>query len=68
MPQPLTPDAQRVARRRPHYVAATFYALIALVGVIVAIGGTPSTLVVSLLAGLYSTYLFRGGRIVVWIW
>lgn len=68
MPQPLTPDAQRVSRRRPHYVAATFYALIALVGVIVAFNGTPSTLVVTLLAGLYSTYLFRGGRVVVWIW
>lgn len=68
MPQPLTPDAQSVRRRRPHYVAATFYALIALVGVIVACSGKPSTLVVTLLAGLYSTYLFRGGRVVVWIW
>ena len=68
MPEPLSTDAQRVARRKPHYVAATFYALIAIVGVIVACTGKPSTLVVTLLAGLYSTYLFRGGRVVVWIW
>ncbi len=46
----------------------TFYLVIAVVGVIMAIGGQPATLVVTALAGAYSAYLFRGGRFVIWIW
>ena len=55
-------------RPRRHVVAATFYLVIAVVGVIMAIGGQPATLVVTALAGAYSAYLFRGGRFVIWIW
>jgi uncharacterized membrane protein YgcG len=68
MPQPLATDAQRVQRRKPHYIAATVYLLLAFFALIAAFSGKPSTLIVTLLAGAYSAYLYRGGRVVVWFW
>lgn len=68
MPQPIATDTQRVQRRKPHYIAATVYMLLAVAGLIAAVSGNPSSLFVTLLAGAYSVYLFRGGRVVVWFW
>lgn len=55
-------------RRRPHYVAATFYLIIAIAGVVVGVSQAPAALIAAVVAGLYSVYLFRGGRFVIWIW
>lgn len=68
MPQPLATDAQQAQRRKPHYVAATLYLLLAVAALVAAFSGKPSTLFVTLIAGAYSAYLFRGGRVVIWFW
>ena len=65
---PPAPPAAPVQRRKVHYIAASFYTLVTLVAVIVAFQGQPSTLFVGALTALYATYLFRGGRFVLWIW
>lgn len=61
---PLARDSQR----RPHWVAGTFFVLLAAVGVAMAVSGKPVTLFPAAVCGLYSVYLFRGGRIVIWFW
>jgi hypothetical protein len=52
-------------RRKPHYIAGTFYALITIAAIIVAAQGKPATLIVAAITAAYSVYLFRGGRIVI---
>ncbi len=59
---------RKPTRRKRHTIAATFYLVMAVVGLVVAVTSSPAALVVTVIAGLYSAYLFRGGRIVVWIW
>jgi hypothetical protein len=44
-----------------------YYALIA-VGALILTFQRPVFLLVAIGAGLYSTYLFRGGRFVIWFW
>lgn len=56
------PSAQRP---RPHYIAGTFWAIIAFAALVAAVQGQPASLLVTLLAGAYSTYLYRGGRWVI---
>lgn len=54
-------------RRRS--VAWVYYAVLSVIGFFLAITtGTPGVLLPAILAGLYSVYLFRGGRFVLWIW
>ena len=48
-------------------VAWIYYALIA-VGALIASFQHPAFLLAAIVAGLYSTYLFRGGRFVIWFW
>ena len=48
-------------------VAWIYYALIAVGGLILGLHH-PAFLLVAFVAGLYSTYLFRGGRFVIWFW
>jgi hypothetical protein len=48
-------------------VAWIYYALIAIGGLILS-AHHPAFLLVTVIAGLYSTYLFRGGRFVIWFW
>lgn len=48
-------------------VAWIYYALIA-VGALIAGFQHPAFLLAAVVAGLYSTYLFRGGRFVIWFW
>ncbi|HWA54334.1 MAG TPA: hypothetical protein VG816_09205 [Solirubrobacterales bacterium] len=48
-------------------MAWIYYALIALGGLILGFQH-PAFLLVAVIAGLYSTYLFRGGRLVIWFW
>lgn len=55
-------------RRRPHYIAALFYLFVAVLGVAALVSGQFVGIVVTLIAAPYSVYLFRGGRVVVWIW
>ncbi len=64
--RPIVLQPQR--RARTHYVAATFYTLMALLGIVGAIQGKPVTLIATVVAGLYAAYLWRGGRFVIWIW
>ena len=61
-------DTRPVARARRRSTAWVYYAIIAVLGIVAAGSSHGSTLVVTALAGLYSVYLFRGGRIVVWFW
>lgn len=48
-------------------VAWIYYALIAIGGLILS-AHHPAFLLVTVITGLYSTYLFRGGRFVIWFW
>jgi len=47
--------------------AWAYYAIIACLGVVAAFS-QPATLIVTLAAGLYSYYLYQGGRVVIWFW
>jgi hypothetical protein len=44
-----------------------YYALIA-AGCLILSFQHPASLLVALIAGLYSSYLFRGGSFVIWFW
>lgn len=55
-------------RRKPHWFAGTFYLAFAVLGIVAAVQGVPSGLFVTVVAGLYALYLFRGGRIVIFFW
>jgi len=54
------------ARKRS--AAWIYYAVLAVLSFIVGVSVNPSGLLGALLFGSYSIYLFRGGRIVFWIW
>jgi hypothetical protein len=56
---------QRV-RPKPHYFVGTFYLLVTLAAIALAVqAADPKPLLVAVLTGLYSVYLFRGGRWVI---
>jgi hypothetical protein len=55
-------------RRKPHWIAGTFYLLLAIGGIVLTTQGKPAGLILTLLAGLYAVYLYRGGRVVVFFW
>jgi hypothetical protein len=57
---------QNTRRRRSR--AWIYYALLAVISLFIVPSAGPSVLVATVLCGLYATYLFRGGRVVVWIW
>lgn len=60
------PGDTRPVRRRS--MAWVYYAIIAIAALFVVPSSHGGSLIVTLLAGLYSAYIFRGGRIVFWIW
>ncbi len=62
---PAGPGVQR--KRRRHVIAATFYAVLAVLSLVAVFSGQPIGLLGALLFGAYSTYLFRGGRFVIFI-
>jgi hypothetical protein len=66
MTQSGIPGDTRLGRRRSK--AWVYYAIIALFGLIAAPASHGSSLLVTLIAGLYAAYIYRGGRIVFWIW
>lgn len=69
VPQPINTTTSSTARKaKIHWVAAMFYLLLAVGGIVMASSGKPSGLVATAVAGAYSVYLFRGGRVVVWFW
>ncbi|MET7280806.1 hypothetical protein ABZS29_21385 [Kribbella sp. NPDC005582] len=53
------------ARRSKAWIYYAILTVLALAGIPAAGWGG---LLAAILCGLYSTYLFRGGRIVVWFW
>jgi len=59
------PQANSKPRGKAHPIAGTFYLIIAIAGIAAAAGGAPAALIVTVLAALYSVYLFRGGRVVI---
>jgi hypothetical protein len=65
MPQHI--GGHHTAGRRPQYIAATFYTLIAIGGIVLAATGEPTALLITVVAGLYAFYLWRGGRFVIFI-
>jgi len=54
------------ARRRSK--AWVYYAILAGLSLVGVFAGKPAGLLVFALCGLYSRYLYRGGRVVFWIW
>jgi len=63
MPESLVGRSQR----RKRSAAWVYYALITL-GAVVAGFSAPALFLFALFTGLYSSYLYRGGRFVVWFW
>jgi hypothetical protein len=57
----------RTATGQRRSAAWIYYAVIA-VGALILGFQHPAFLLVAIIAGLYSTYLFRGGRFVIWFW
>lgn len=55
-------------RRRPHYIAATFYVLLAIGCLVVGADGKPASFLGAALLGAYAAYLYRGGRFVIFFW
>jgi hypothetical protein len=48
--------------------AWAYYTIIAGLSLIATLAGRPVGLVGFVLCGLYARYLYRGGRVVFWIW
>lgn len=62
----MTTEATDTARRRSK--AWVYYTIIACLSLIGTFAGKPVGLVGFALCGLYARYLYRGGRVVIWIW
>jgi hypothetical protein len=59
----------QTVRRKPRYVLGTFWMLLGLSGIIGGIGaGNLASVLVGVLAALYSVYLYRGGRFGLIVW
>jgi hypothetical protein len=56
---------QQATRRSKAWV---YYTALSLASMIAVFGGKPIGLIGATLFGLYARYLYRGGRIVLWIW
>jgi hypothetical protein len=56
------------APRRHRSVAWIYYAILAVVSLAVVPQTGGSSLVLTALLVLYATYIYRGGRIVIWFW
>lgn len=54
--------------RRKRSVAWVYYTILAVLCLVGAFSVGPSALLPAVLCGAYATYLFRGGRFVLWIW
>jgi len=65
-----SPQARpNAATRRRRSVAWIYYTILAVLALIFAINKSqPGGLLISALCSAYATYLFRGGRFVLWIW
>lgn len=64
-----TPGTGQPPRRRRRSIAWIYYSIIAVISVFAAIStGKPQILIATALCAAYAVYLFRGGRIVLWIW
>lgn len=63
-----TDNTQPNTTTRPRRsIAWLYYAILAVVALIAGVG-QPALLVAALPFGAYSRYLYRGGRIVIWLW
>jgi hypothetical protein len=61
--------AQRPAGRRKRSIAWVYYTILATVGLISSIGKADAGLLLpTIVCAAYATYLYRGGRFVIWIW
>jgi hypothetical protein len=59
---------QQLSGKRSRSKAWVYYALLAFGNFIVAVTSSPAALLAVLICALYSLYLYRGGRFVLWIW
>lgn len=59
---------QENPRRRRRSIAWVYYAILAAVGLYLGFDVNASLLIPGALCAMYSVYLFRGGRFVLWIW
>ena len=56
------------AQGRKRSVAWVYYMIITVLLIIVAVSTSAGALGGAAITGLYSFYLFRGGRFVLWLW
>jgi hypothetical protein len=63
------PDTAPAAPRTKRSLAWIYYSIIAVVAVFASIdAGKPEILIAAALCAAYAVYIFRGGRVVFWIW
>jgi hypothetical protein len=61
--------ADSVPRGQRRSIAWIYYTVLAVLSLVVAVStGAPGTMVGTVLFGLYATYLYRGGSVVIWFW
>lgn len=65
MPESLLDEAHRRARARSR--AWIYYAILTVLSLVAAVAH-PIALLLAVLFGLYSSYLYRGGSLVIWFW
>ena len=61
------PGDTRPTRRR-RSLAWIYYSILAVLSLFAIPATHGGSLIVTALLGLYATYLYRGGRIVIWFW
>ena len=59
-------NSQPIRRRRS--IAWIYYAALTVLSLFAIPATSGGSLLVTVACGLYATYLFRGGRVVIWIW
>lgn len=66
MTRPMIPGDTRPVRRRSK--AWVYYALLAILTLFAVPSTHGASLIGTVLFGLYASYIYRGGRIVLWFW
>ncbi len=61
-------QSKQSQRRKPRYAAATFYLVLTVALFVFGVSGNPQSLIGAAVVGLYTVYLFRGGRFVLFFW
>jgi|GEM_PF-2996090 len=68
MPQEIGQGSTATRAKKRSTLAALFYTVLAIGSFVAVVTGTPAGLIGMVLFGLYSAYLWRGGRVVIFFW